>query len=197
MNCCLSTCISWKTSECCVFSCVIGYFLCFWILMLIVLFHPLYWIACCEVFVCYNQFIWSTGHLTWWCLHVAVICIFVQALATTEYRLSRLIMWSGCMNNPKHKYQSIFCAVCSQNCIVPPTTDVYFEAQIAVLSCFCDLCLFYILCAITHTDSQYYCQELAPGLQPIIIYGLWAVDGCTCITECCFKVCIFKYENKW
>jgi hypothetical protein len=54
--------------------------------------------------------------------------------------------------------------------MVSPVTDVYFEAQIAVLSCLCELCSFCTLYAITRTDSQYYCQELAPGLQPIDIY---------------------------
>ena len=54
--------------------------------------------------------------------------------------------------------------------MVPPIVDVYLDAQFAVLSCFCGLCSYCTLCAMTHTDSQYYCQELAPGIQLVDIY---------------------------
>jgi len=63
--------------------------------------------------------------------------MFVWGVRTTEYRLSKLKMGTYIRN------QSIFCVVYSQNCIFPPTTDVYIEAQFAVLPCFCD-CVYFI-----------------------------------------------------
>jgi hypothetical protein len=86
----------------------------------------------------------------------------------------------------------------SQNCLVPPATDVYFEAQFVLLSCFCELCSFYTLRAITHTDSQYCCQELAPGIQSVVIYrNMMACELLNMnMQQYCIQVCIFKYENK-
>jgi hypothetical protein len=195
--CCLSTCISWKTFEFCGFSCVVGYLL-YFLNIYINHFIPPIVLNCVLWNIHMLQPVWCTGQLTWRCLLI-VICMFVWAVGTTEYRLSKLIMGKRCMNNPKHQpWELILWCIHKTAWYLPQLMFILRHSLCAVLF------LWAVFVSYTSCDITYRFPVLLPGISTrnpmcshILKYdGLWTVDEYEYVTEYCIQVCIFKYENK-